>query len=140
MSEAADDGRILLKHLKRVMVSPNAGGFQVIADINAYTAWVATLRQSALTPYFTALQMAANLYIVDSPKDLAGLVKDVQRYGGTLRGEECVVGLGQGGADDAAQRVRAASAAHRLAAAPEEGRLAPIRPQYRGALGVEGRS
>lgn len=122
------------------MVSPDAGGFQVIADINAYTAWVATLRQSALTPYFTALQMAANLYIVDSPKDLAGLVKDVQRYGGTLRGEECVLGPGQSGADHSAQCLRAASAPDRLAAAAEEGRLASLRPQYRGALGVGSRS
>lgn len=119
------------------MVSP-AGGFQVIADINAYTAWVGTLRQSALTPYFTALQMVANLYIVDSPKDLAGLVKDVQRYGGTLRGEECVRLARGGWRADRRQCVRATPAADGLAPAPEEGRLASLRPQHRGARAMRG--
>jgi recyclin-1 len=80
---------IILKHLKRAIVSP-AGGFQVIADLNAYHAFIVSLKQPTLVPYFAALKMVANLYIVDSPRDLAGLVKDAQRYEGTLRGEECV--------------------------------------------------
>jgi len=63
----------------------------VIADVNAYNSFVTTLRQSSVYPYFRGLQMAANLYIVESPKDLAGLVKDVQRYEGTLRSEEYVI-------------------------------------------------
>lgn len=71
------------------MISPQ-GGFQVIADINAYHGFALSLRQSAIVPYYTALKMVCNLYIVSSPKDLAGLVKDSARYEGTLRSEEYV--------------------------------------------------
>lgn len=67
------------------------GGFQVISDMNAYHSFVLSLRQSAILPYFTALKMVCNLYIVSNPKDLAGLVKDSARYEGTLRSEECVI-------------------------------------------------
>ena len=79
--------RIILKHLKRSMISPD-GGLQVISDINAYHAFIMSLRQASITPYFTALKMICNLYIVEAPKDLAALVKDVQRYEGTMRSEE----------------------------------------------------
>jgi hypothetical protein len=49
---------------------------------------VTSLRQSNVTVYFTALKMVANVYIVETPKDLAGLVRDVSRYQGTLRTED----------------------------------------------------
>jgi recyclin-1 len=61
---------------------------QVVCDVNAYHAFVTSLKQASITPYFTALKLVVNLYLVDSPKDMASLVKDVQRYEGTLRSEE----------------------------------------------------
>jgi Exocyst complex component Sec10 len=79
--------RILIKHLKRSIVSVT-GGFQVIADLNAYHTFVTSLRQSNVIAYFTALKMVANVFIVETPKDLAGLVRDVSRYQGTLRTED----------------------------------------------------
>lgn len=69
------------------MISPN-GGLQVISDINAYHAFIQSLRQATIMPYFSALKMVSNVFIIDSPKDMATMVKDVQRYEGTLRSEE----------------------------------------------------
>ncbi|KAM0752970.1 hypothetical protein T439DRAFT_323586 [Meredithblackwellia eburnea MCA 4105] len=78
---------ILLKHLKRLIVSIE-GGFQLIADLNAYHSFVASLRQPQVTAYFTSLKMVGEIFIIDSPKDLGHLVRDVSRYDGTLSTED----------------------------------------------------
>lgn len=78
---------ILLKHLKRIVVSIE-GGFQLIADLNAYHSFIVSLRQPAITAYFTSLKMVGEIFIVDSPKDLSHLVRDVSRYEGTLSTED----------------------------------------------------
>ncbi|KAK4704534.1 recyclin-1, partial [Phenoliferia sp. Uapishka_3] len=78
---------ILLKHLKRLIVSIE-GGFQLIADLNAYHAFITTLRQPQVTLYFTSLKMVGEIFIIDSPKDLGHLVRDVTRYDGTLSTED----------------------------------------------------
>ncbi|KAH8925276.1 hypothetical protein BT69DRAFT_1279871 [Atractiella rhizophila] len=78
---------ILCKHLKRSIISIH-GGFQVISDLNAYHAFIVTLKQQELTAYFTALKMIGQLFIIDSPKDLGQLVRDVHRYDGTVRAED----------------------------------------------------
>ena len=78
---------ILLKHLKKTIVSI-PGGFQVIADLNIYTSFVMALKVPNVQPYFTALKMAANVFIIDSPKDLGVMARDLERYEGTLRIED----------------------------------------------------
>lgn len=79
--------RIILKHLKRLIVSIE-GGFQLIADLNAYHAFVSSLRQPNITSYFTSLKMVGEIYVIDSPKDLGQLVRDVSRYEGTLSADD----------------------------------------------------
>lgn len=78
---------MLLKTLKQSIVSI-AGGFQVIADLNLYTSFVSSLKVPNVQPYFTALKMAANVFIIDSPKDLGSMARDLDRYEGTLRIED----------------------------------------------------
>ncbi|GAA5850515.1 hypothetical protein JCM8547_001899 [Rhodosporidiobolus lusitaniae] len=78
---------ILLKHLKRMIVS-TSGGLQLIADLNAYHQFVVTLRQSQVTAYFTSLKMVGEIYLVEDPKDLGALVRDAGRYEGTLSPED----------------------------------------------------
>ncbi|BGP48295.1 F-box protein: endocytic membrane traffic, recycling ReCYcling 1 [Rhodotorula kratochvilovae] len=78
---------ILLKHLKRQIVS-TAGGLQLIADLNAYHAFVTSLRQPAVTSYFTSLKMVGEIYLVDDPKGLGALVRDTSRYEGVLSPED----------------------------------------------------
>ena len=114
---------MILKHLKRSMISP-LGGLQVISDINAYHSFIVSLRQATIIPYFTALKMICNLYIVDAPKDLAGLVKDVQRYEGTMRSEEYVelVQSNKAILMSVFQCLRTATASHRLAPERKAGR------------------
>lgn len=79
--------RILLKHLKRIVVSAD-GGFKLISDLNAYHDFVSTLRQPQITQYFVYLKLVGELFVIDSPKDLAQLVRDVTRYEGTLSAED----------------------------------------------------
>jgi recyclin-1 len=79
--------RMLLKHLKKSIVSI-AGGFQVIADLNLYTSFISSLKLPTVQPYFTALKMAANVFIIDSPRDLGMMARDLDRYEGTLRIED----------------------------------------------------
>lgn len=78
---------VLCKHLKRQIISLN-GGFQVISDLNAYYAFITTLRQPALNSVFGALKRVGSLYIVDQPKELAKMVRDATLSGGTMRSEE----------------------------------------------------
>ncbi|EPQ25739.1 uncharacterized protein PFL1_06733 [Pseudozyma flocculosa PF-1] len=78
---------IICKHLKRQIISLD-GGFKVICDLNAYHAFVASLRQPSVTVYFDALKMLANLYIIDNPKELASIVRDASMFNGTLSPED----------------------------------------------------
>lgn len=78
---------IICKHLKRQIISLD-GGFKVIADLNHYHAFISTLRQSSITPYFDALKMLGNVYIIDSPKELAQIARDANMFGGTLSPED----------------------------------------------------
>ncbi|KAI0046320.1 hypothetical protein FA95DRAFT_1583077 [Auriscalpium vulgare] len=78
---------ILQKHIKRQIISLN-GGFQVIADLNAYHAFVSTLKIPSLTSDFSHLKMLGHVYVVEDAKDLAQIVRDVTRYGGAYRPED----------------------------------------------------
>lgn len=78
---------IVQKHIKRQIISLE-GGFQMIADINAYYAFVASLKQARITEEFEGLKMIGHVYIVEDAKDLAAIVRDASRYGGTFRPEE----------------------------------------------------
>ncbi|KAF8964808.1 exocyst complex component Sec10-domain-containing protein [Flammula alnicola] len=78
---------ILQKHIKRQIISLS-GGFQVIADLNAYNAFIASLRIPAISADFSHLKMLGHVYVVEDAKDLAQIVKDVARYGGEYRPED----------------------------------------------------
>ncbi|KAL7424555.1 F-box protein: endocytic membrane traffic, recycling ReCYcling 1 [Cryptotrichosporon argae] len=78
---------ILQRHLKRQIISLE-GGFQIIADLNTYHAFVASLRQQRITDDFANLKMLGHVYIVSDAKDLAQIVRDVTRYGGTFTPED----------------------------------------------------
>jgi recyclin-1 len=77
---------ILQKHIKRQIISLE-GGFQVIADLNAYHAFIASLKVSSITSDFANLKMLGHVYIVADAVDLAQIVRDVTRYGGAFRPE-----------------------------------------------------
>ncbi|KII91464.1 hypothetical protein PLICRDRAFT_104834 [Plicaturopsis crispa FD-325 SS-3] len=78
---------ILQKHIKRQIISLT-GGFQVIADLNAYYAFIASLKVSSVTEDFSYLKMLGHVYVVEDAKDLAQIVRDVTRYGGAYRPED----------------------------------------------------
>ncbi|TFY54975.1 hypothetical protein EVJ58_g8543 [Rhodofomes roseus] len=78
---------ILQKHLKRQIISLN-GGFQVIADLNAYHTFIASLKVSSIASEFSYLKMLGHVYVVEDAKDLAQIVRDVTRYGGAYKPED----------------------------------------------------
>ncbi|EDR10470.1 uncharacterized protein LACBIDRAFT_248167 [Laccaria bicolor S238N-H82] len=78
---------ILQKHIKRQIISLN-GGFQVIADLNAYNAFISSLKVPAITADFSHLKMLGHVFVVEDAKDLAQIVRDVTRYGGAYRPED----------------------------------------------------
>ncbi|KAI1790025.1 exocyst complex component Sec10-like protein [Ganoderma leucocontextum] len=78
---------ILQKHIKRQIISLN-GGFQVIADLNAYHGFITSLRVASVASEFAYLKMLGHVYVVEDAKDLAQIVKDVTRYGGAYRPED----------------------------------------------------
>ncbi|KAF5392670.1 hypothetical protein D9757_000887 [Collybiopsis confluens] len=78
---------ILQKHIKRQIISLT-GGFQVIADLNAYHAFVTSLKVPSITADFANLKMLGHVYVVEDAKDLAQIVRDVTRYGGQYRPED----------------------------------------------------
>lgn len=82
--------RLIQKHIKRQIISLD-GGIQVIADLNAYYSFVAGLKVSHLLQEFASLKMLGHVFVVADAKDLAMIVRDVTRYGGTFRPE---VGFG----------------------------------------------
>ncbi|TFK20987.1 f-box protein pof6, partial [Coprinopsis marcescibilis] len=78
---------ILQKQIKRQIISLN-GGFQVIADLNAYNAFVTSLKVPSLSIDFANLRMLGHVYVVEDAKDLAQIVRDVTRYGGAYKPED----------------------------------------------------
>ncbi|KAG2339127.1 hypothetical protein BDR05DRAFT_984500 [Suillus weaverae] len=78
---------ILQKHIKRQIISLN-GGFQVIADLNAYYSFIASLKVPSITADFSHLKMLGHVFVVEDAKDLAQIVRDVTRYGGAYRPED----------------------------------------------------
>ncbi|EPQ50311.1 hypothetical protein GLOTRDRAFT_50733 [Gloeophyllum trabeum ATCC 11539] len=78
---------ILQKHIKRQIISLT-GGFQLIADLNAYHAFIASLKVPSITAEFSHLKMLGHVYVVDDAKDLAQIVRDVTRYGGAYKPED----------------------------------------------------
>ncbi|KAF8148471.1 f-box protein pof6 [Crassisporium funariophilum] len=78
---------ILQKHIKRQIISLS-GGFQVIADLNTYNAFIASLKIPAIIADFSHLKMLGHVYVVEDAKDLAQIVRDVTRYGGAYRPED----------------------------------------------------
>lgn len=78
---------IIQRHIKRQIISLD-GGFQVIADLNAYYDFVSSLKQQRITDDFSDLKMLGNVYIVSDAKDLAQIVRDVSRYGSAFTPEE----------------------------------------------------
>lgn len=79
--------RIITKHLKRQIISLE-GGFKVIADINAYHAFIASLKQPSVVVLFDGLKMLGNIYIIDSAKELGTIVRDANMFSGTLSPED----------------------------------------------------
>ncbi|OAX38844.1 hypothetical protein K503DRAFT_717551 [Rhizopogon vinicolor AM-OR11-026] len=78
---------ILQKHIKRQIISLN-GGFQVIADLNAYYSFIVSLKVVSVTADFSHLKMLGHVFVVEEAKDLAQIVRDVTRYGGAYRPED----------------------------------------------------
>ncbi|EAU80452.2 f-box protein pof6 [Coprinopsis cinerea okayama7 len=78
---------ILQKHIKRQIISLN-GGFQVIADLNAYNNFISSLKVQSISSDFANLRMLGHVYVVEDAKDLAQIVRDVTRYGGAYRPED----------------------------------------------------
>ncbi|KIP09764.1 hypothetical protein PHLGIDRAFT_126067 [Phlebiopsis gigantea 11061_1 CR5-6] len=78
---------ILQKHIKRQIISLN-GGFQVIADLNAYHVFITSLKIPSIAAEFSYLKMLGHVYVVEDAKDLAQIVRDVTRYGGAYRPED----------------------------------------------------
>ncbi|KIK68229.1 hypothetical protein GYMLUDRAFT_154488 [Collybiopsis luxurians FD-317 M1] len=78
---------ILQKHIKRQIISLT-GGFQVIADLNAYHAFITSLKVPSITADFANLKMLGHVFVVEDAKDLAQIVRDVARYGGQYRPED----------------------------------------------------
>ncbi|KAH8112433.1 exocyst complex component Sec10-like protein [Phellopilus nigrolimitatus] len=78
---------ILHRHIKRQIISL-AGGFQVIADLNAYHTFISSLKVPSITSDFSNLKMLGHVYVVEDAKDLAQIVRDVTRYGGAYRPED----------------------------------------------------
>ncbi|RMY60253.1 hypothetical protein D0865_01639 [Hortaea werneckii] len=106
----------LCKHIKRQRISVD-GAIKLISDINHYSAFVTSLRQKPLMPYFQALRELGQIYLVhiDPPaayfsanakgkrgsllstkgsstsaqaKELAAIIADTQRYHGIFPAEE----------------------------------------------------
>lgn len=78
--------RILQKHIKRQIISLT-GGFQIIADLNAYHTFITSLKVPSILAEFSYLKMLGHVYVVEDAKDLAQIVRDVTRYGGAYRPE-----------------------------------------------------
>lgn len=60
----------------------------MISDLNAYYAFITSLRQPRLAEAFSNLKVLGQVYIVADAKDLAQIIRDVTRYGGSYRPED----------------------------------------------------
>ncbi|KAL1914516.1 uncharacterized protein VTP21DRAFT_8230 [Calcarisporiella thermophila] len=78
---------VLCKHFKRFTIN-EAGGFQLICDLNHYNQCAWSLRQQPTTRLFMALKDLGNLFIIQSPEALKEFIHDGERFGGTFRVEE----------------------------------------------------
>ncbi|SJX64394.1 related to RCY1-F-box protein involved in recycling plasma membrane proteins [Sporisorium reilianum f. sp. reilianum] len=88
---------MLAKHLKSLTIN-QTGGFQLIADLNHYTAFISALRikDPTILPLYNSLKTLANYYIVDGKeliallktKDAAGSSRQAQREDGFVFGQE----------------------------------------------------
>ncbi|KAF9456894.1 exocyst complex component Sec10-domain-containing protein [Collybia nuda] len=78
---------ILQKHIKRQKISL-FGGFQVIADLNAYHAFISSLKVPKITSDFSHLKMLGHVFVIEDAKDLAQIARDVTHYGGAYRPED----------------------------------------------------
>lgn len=56
--------------------------------MNAYYNFITTLRQSSITPYFSALKSLANIYIISSAPDIKNVIHDLERYHGLMKTED----------------------------------------------------
>jgi recyclin-1 len=79
----------LTKHLKRQRIS-TAGSIRLIADMNAYFGYIATLKNPDLLQYFTALREVSQIYLIDGAlaKEMAEVIADGERWRGVFRAEE----------------------------------------------------
>ncbi|KKY22278.1 putative secretion pathway protein sls2 rcy1 [Phaeomoniella chlamydospora] len=79
----------LCKHLKRQRIS-TLGSLRLIADMNAYYAYIVTLKNPDLLLYFGALRELGQLYLIDEKDagDMAGVIAEGDRWRGVFRAEE----------------------------------------------------
>lgn len=79
----------LCKHVKRQTITVE-GGLKLISDLNYYHAFIQTLKQSSIVPYFTALKELGNMYIISGRdgKAVGQVISDIARFGGVLRPED----------------------------------------------------
>ena len=79
----------LCKHLKRQRIS-TLGSLRLIADMNAYYAYIQTLKNADLLMYFGALRELGQIYLIDEQDaaDIAGVIADGDRWRGVFRAEE----------------------------------------------------
>ncbi|OAL53315.1 secretion pathway protein Sls2/Rcy1 [Pyrenochaeta sp. DS3sAY3a] len=79
----------LCKHLKRQRVSVD-GAIKLISDMNAYNAYIVSLRNKPLMQYFAALRELSQIYLIDpkEAKEIATIIADTDRYHGIFRAEE----------------------------------------------------
>jgi len=58
--------------------------------MNAYNAYIATLRNKSLTQYFSALRELSQIYLIapGHAKEIATIIADSDRYHGIFRAEE----------------------------------------------------
>jgi recyclin-1 len=95
----------LCKHLKRQRVSVD-GAIKLIrygldrchylastnanSDMNAYNAYIVSLRNKPLMQYFAALRELSQIYLIDAKeaKEIATIIADTDRYHGIFRAEE----------------------------------------------------
>lgn len=81
----------LTKHLKRQIITTE-GATYLIADINAYYAFIVTLRQKNLLPYYQALKQVSQLFLIDTKyaKQIGLAINDSGRYNGLMTTEDLV--------------------------------------------------
>ena len=79
----------LCKHLKRQRISQD-GSVRLIADMNIYHSYIATLKNKELLRYFQALRNLSQIFLVDGKqhKEIAAIIADNDRYLGIFRAEE----------------------------------------------------